>query len=191
MLRAALLLLLLVPALARAQDSTLYLYGKVRDFITGGPAWPFAVVAVDAHDTTYAVRARTNAQGRYELLLHAGRQYVVVYHADRQLPKYVLIDARGPSATQWKDGFAMQVDMMLVPPVEGVDASVLKEPVGRCAFDRATGGFGWDKAYAEAMKPRLARLNGDLERMLLPDSLLGPPVVGPERPVRPDTVPAK
>lgn len=187
--RWSLLVLVLLPPVLHAQDSTLYVYGKVREYITAGSAWPFAVVAVDVRDTTHRVQARANASGRYELVLHAGRLYVVAYHGRRMLTKMVLMDTRGPEAAQWRDGFGMQVDMMLLPPVEGVDASVLKEPVGRCAFNRSTGRFEWDRAYAEAMKPRLSRLNAELDKVLLPDSLLGPPVVGPERPA--PTAPGK
>lgn len=76
----------------------------------------------------------------------------------------------------------MQVDMVLVPAVAGVDVSVLKEPVGRCAFNLRSGAFEWDRAYADAMEPRLAKLNGALDKALMPDSLLGPPIVGPEKP---------
>jgi hypothetical protein len=167
---------------AMAQDSTLYIFGKVGSYMTGGPAWPFAVVAVDVKDTTHRQQARTNAQGKYELVLHAGRLYAVAYLAESLLPKHVLMDTRGPTAAQWKDGFAMQVDMVLVPEVAGVDVSVLKEPVGRCAFNLRSGAFEWDRAYAEAMMPRLAKMNGALDKATMPDSLLGPPVVGPEKP---------
>lgn len=168
-----------------AQDSTLYVYGKVGNYLNGMPAWPFAVVAVDVKDTSYRSQARANAQGRYELVLHAGRLYVLAYHAEGLLPKHVLVDTRGPSAAQWKDGFGLQVDMVLVPAVPGVDVSVLNEPVGRCAFNLNSGNFEWDRAYAEAMRPRLARMNAAVDKALMPDSLLGPPVVGPERPASP------
>jgi hypothetical protein len=174
---------------ASAQDSTLYIYGKVGNYLNGMPAWPFAVVAVDVKDTTYRSQARANAQGRYELVLHAGRLYVLAYHAEGLLPKHALVDTRGPSAAQWKDGFGLQVDMVLVPAVPGVDASVLNEPVGRCAFNLNSGNFEWDRNYADAMRPRLARLNAAVDKALMPDSLLGPPVVGPERP--PAEAPAK
>ncbi|MBL8000925.1 MAG: hypothetical protein JNL05_03080 [Flavobacteriales bacterium] len=174
---------------ARAQDSTLYVYGKVGNYMNGMPAWPFAVVAVDVKDTTYRSQARANAKGRYELVLHAGRLYVLAFHAEGLLPKHVLVDTRGPSAAQWKDGFGLQVDMALVPAVPGVDASVLNEPVGRCAFNLNSGNFEWDRAYADAMRPRLARLNAAVDKALMPDSLLGPPVVGPERPA--PTAPGK
>ena len=48
-----------------------------------------------------------------------------------------------------------------------------------------SGLFEWDRGYAEAMRPRLAQLTGALDKVLLPDSMLGPPVVAPERPPTP------
>jgi len=175
----------------QAQDSTLYLYGRVGTYVNGMPAWPFAVVAVDVKDTAHHVRARAGAEGRYELVLHAGRLYTVAYHAQGLCSKHVLVDTRGPSAAQWRDGYGMQVDMVLVPPAEGVDLSVLREPAGRCAFNLNSGRFEWDRTYADRMRPRLAQLNADLDKVLMPDSMLGPPVTGPEKPATPPKAPTE
>jgi hypothetical protein len=171
MMRALLVLVLLVgrSTTACAQDSTLYVYGSVKDHGTGAPLERFLVTAINMRDTADRVMARTNAKGRYELVLHGDKEHVLVYSAVGMLTKYVLLDLRGPDAAQWKDGFGMNINMTLFAPVEGVDFSVLREPVGKCRFDRELAAFGWDGPYAESVRLRLAELMKEVEDRTAPD----------------------
>lgn len=149
---------------AKAQDSTLYVYGKVRNYATGQAPPGYEVLAVNVRDTTDALRARTDAQGKFELVLGADRIYALIYRAPAFTPKHMLFDLRGPNAVQWKDGFAMNVDMALVRVMPGLDASVFDQPVGRCGFNMNSGQFEWDQAYNEQLRPRLKQFTDSLER---------------------------
>ncbi len=167
-----------------AQDSTLYVYGTVKDHGSGAPLERFLVNAINMRDTADRVLARTNAKGRYELVLHGDKEYAVVYSAVGMLTKHVLMDLRGPDAAQWKDGFGMNVNMTLFAPVEGVDFSVLREPVGKCRFNRELAVFDWDVAYNEAVRLRIAELMKAVELRAAPDPMspapLNIPVVLPD-----------
>ncbi|MBK9286367.1 MAG: hypothetical protein IPN38_01470 [Flavobacteriales bacterium] len=153
-----------VSLLSTAQDSTLYVYGKVRNYATGQAPFGYEVLAVNVRDTTDALRARTDAKGKFELVMHADRVYALIYRAPDFTPKHMLFDLRGPSAAQWKDGFAMNVDMALVRVMPGLDASVFDEPVGRCGFNMNSGQFEWDQAYSEFRRPKLKQFTDSLER---------------------------
>ena len=150
--------------IATAQDSTLYLYGKVRNYSTGQAPRGYEVLAVNVRNTTDATRAQMDASGRFELVLHADRIYALIYRAPEFTQKHMLFDLRGPSAAQWKDGFAMNVDMALVRVMPGLDASVFDEPVGRCGFNLNSGQFEWDKAYSTSLRPKLKQFTDSLER---------------------------
>jgi len=172
------------PALS-AQGSTLYVYGTVKDHGSGAPFERFMVSAINMRDTADRVLARTNAKGRYELVLHGDKEYALVYSAVGMLTKHALLDLRGPDATQWKDGFGMNINMALFAPVEGVDFSVLREPIGKCRFNRELATFEWDVAYNEAMRLRVAEMMKEVERRTAPDTLAPPPLDIPV--VLPDT----
>jgi|694.fasta_scaffold35181_3 hypothetical protein len=168
---------------ASAQDSTLYIYGSIKGYGTGKPLEAILVQAIDRRDTSVRILARTNAQGRYELLLHAGRDNAVVFQAVGYITKHVLIDLQGPTASQWKDGFAMQIDMMLFQPMDGVDMSVLKEPVGKCRFNPRTGLFEWDRSYADSLKPRMKALTDAVDERsqpVYPGPLMEVPIIRPD-----------
>jgi len=148
--------LLLWAAGACAQDTLIVVYGTVRDHVTREPVPQALVVAFDERDAGHRITKLTNALGRYQVDITEERVYRLAYTAQGYYPKSVVIAATGPSPEEWEGGYGMNIDIVLLPEVEGLDMSFGGEPFGMARFDRESGNFQWDLAYTEGMKERVA-----------------------------------
>jgi len=169
---ASLFALLFSSAQLFAQEPTMLVYGTVRDFATRDSI-PFPVVRV--HDILSAdppASVVSSAQGRYDLDLGQEGLYRVHFGAPGKVSRSVQIDTRGPSQMEWKDSFGMNIDIVLMDSLPGLDYSILSEPFGKAAWDRKSSSFTWNIAYTRArkseMKALVARYNAALNKTKQP-----------------------
>ena len=155
---AFLLLLPFLPAsaaTAQAPDTLIVVYGTVTDYVKRQPLPHVTVRAQDPNNAKDVIEVRTNAEGRYELVITEERSYRVVALAKGHYPKAVLIHATGPTAEEWVGGFGMHIDLVLLPQVKGMDLSFGGEPFGVANYDREAGNFVWDAAYTSSLRDRI------------------------------------
>lgn len=155
---AFLLLLPFLPAsaaTAQAPDTLIVVYGTVTDYVKRQPLPHVTVRAQDPNNAKHAIEVRTNAEGRYELVITEERSYRVVASAKGHYPKAVMVHATGPTAQEWVGGFGMHIDLVLLPQVKGMDLSFGGEPFGVARFDKAAGNFVWDVDHTRALKDRI------------------------------------
>lgn len=165
-------LLLAPPSVTHSQDTLIAVYGTVRDYVTRQPITEALVALLDERDASERSTRPTNGLGRYELAISVERAYRVTYTAEGYYPKSVAIDATGPTAEEWVGGFGMNIDIMLLPEVDGMDLSFGGEPFGRASYVKESGVFEWDVAYTQAMQAGIReRMAAYRARMGMPEEV--------------------
>ncbi len=158
MLRSLLAALLLLFGIGRlcAQDTLIYVYGTVKEFNTRKPIPQALVLAFDVNDPRHRKTVLTDSLGRYQLDITEERSYRFAFGMTNYYPKSVVIEAIGPTKEQWVGGYGLNIDINLLPEVEGFDMSFGNEPYGYARFDPTTENFAWDVEYTQAMIERNA-----------------------------------
>lgn len=141
-----------------AQQPTMVVYGTVRDFATRDSI-PFPSVQIhDSLSDMPPTPVVSTARGRYELELGQEGLYQILFGAPGKVSKSVQIDTRGPSQAEWEGGFGMNIEIVLMDSLPGVDYSVLREPFGRAAWEKGSSTFAWDVEYTKAQSAALKAL---------------------------------
>lgn len=154
----AVALLLIGVIQLTAQDTLMYVYGTVKEFNTKKPIPQALVLMFDVDDPEHRVTVLTNSQGRYDLNITEERKYRISFGVVGHYNKSIVIDTTGPTKEQWVGGYGMNVDINLMPEVEGLDMSFGNEPFGYARFNPTTENFEWDVEYTQAMMLRHADL---------------------------------
>lgn len=136
-------------------------FGRIRDAETGEGMRTFHVQVSDVVSSALIDSATVvDDSASYELVLDYGRHYRLMYTAPGYTAKQMLVDLRGIPEELHAEGFGMNLDVRLVEALDGVDYSVLDEPLGIAAYHRSDTAIVWDSAY---MAPRKAALTKVME----------------------------
>ena len=136
----------------------LYYYGTVKTYETHDSLPGASIHLIEWPSGQELLHLLANEPGRYELELNKAGKYRVMYEADGRVGKTVEIDLTRVPDSVWAGGLGMSVDIKLFRPSPGVDYAMLKEPLGKAAFDGATGLIAWDLAYTRSRQEKLELL---------------------------------
>jgi hypothetical protein len=147
------------------QDTLVVVYGVLKDFTTKDTLRELSVEATD-QKWGRRVAARMTQDGQYVLDMVDEAVWLIEYAAPGYIPKRILVELRGPTAEQWIGGFGMNVDMLMLRELPGLDYSVLQEPMGVCRYDSASGIFVWDSVSVARMRDRVEPLHAAYNKRL-------------------------
>lgn len=141
------------------------LYGLVTDHFTGDGMKGVQVRLVkDSIDRETVITA---SNGKYEMFLERGYDYLVWFHRDDLVTKHVRIDARDIPLFPDVPFYEMDVQMTMIPWIEGFDFEAFDMPVGMAAYKHSVRNLNWDIAYTERRRPILAKVMVQYERALI------------------------
>ncbi len=140
----------------QAQDTLMYVYGTVRHYVTGEPLAGVLVTTFDKNDVSDVQVSSTNRLGRYEIRLMNEQVYSIVFASAEYYLKSVEIALPGPTAEEWAGGFGMNIEISLLPIVEGFDIFGDGQPFGKARYVPESGTIEWDIEYTEAYMERIA-----------------------------------
>jgi len=152
-----LFLLLLMPvSLVFSQGGDLYIFGIVKDYATSKK---IPGVTIKAFENGKLIDTyETKANGKYEFFLDVGKQYELVFSKPGIVTKRVSMDARNIPSEDVGAGFSMNIEMSLFEEMEGLDVSILNQPIGIAKYNANTGALEFDFAYTQKIKDELNRL---------------------------------
>src|SRR5690606_15564935 len=127
-----------------APKTDVYLYGTVKALETHDSLPGASIRLSEWPSGQELLHLVANERGRYEVQLNRAGTYRLTYEAEGRVGKSVEIDLASVPDSAWAGGLAMNVDIALFRPRQGVDYSLLKEPLGKAGFDPATGTIAWD-----------------------------------------------
>lgn len=94
--------------------------------------------------------------GKFDFTLPLGYSYDLKFSRADYVTKIIRVDTRNIPAEDRAGGFLMEFEASLFKYVEGFNTDILKEPMGKAAFDSQTNYVTFDYAYTEVMNKRIA-----------------------------------
>ena len=154
--------LLFIPASLLAQeDQDFYIYGNVKDHFTRKKIDGVTVKVIQ--DGKIYDTQTSSSSGKYEFFLPLDHLYKVVYEKDGMVSKNVEIDTRNIPEEDRRGGFSYNTDMSLFEVMEGVDFSILEQPIGKAKFMAERGNVEFDFGYTNRIQAEVDKILRELE----------------------------
>lgn len=109
----------------------------------------------------------TQRNGRYEIFLERGYDYVVWFHREDLVTKFVRIDTRDIPLHPDVPFYEMDLQMTMFRWIDGFDFSVFDEPVGMAAYRHSVRNMYWNVDYTTRRRPHIQRVMILYERQLV------------------------
>ena len=152
--------LLIVILMAVTFDSfgqeDISIYGVVRDHSDNKKIPNVDIIVFENGKRAFS--KKTNLNGKYDFVLEFNKSYKIEYIYPYYVTKYLTINATDVPDIDRIGGFEMNIDMTLFKEIEGLDVSILKDPIGKAQFDAGKGEMAWDMAYTNMMQRRIREL---------------------------------
>lgn len=152
--------LLIVSLMAFTFDSfgqeDISIYGVVRDHSDNKKIPNVDIVVFENGKKLFT--KKTNLNGKYDFVLEFNKTYKIEYIYPYYVTKYLTINATDVPDIDRIGGFEMNIDMTLFKEIEGLDVSLLKDPIGKAQFDASKGEMAWDMAYTNMMQRKIREL---------------------------------
>jgi tetratricopeptide (TPR) repeat protein len=104
--------------------------------------------------------------GKFKLKLDPEGDYEIIFSKPGFVSKKIIASTKGIPPEDSKYGFEFPMEMNLFEEVPGLDVSILKQPIGRIAFNPATGYMDYDQKYTESIQKELDRLMKEFEEKM-------------------------
>jgi len=104
----------------------------------------------------------TDAMGKFVVRLDLNSVYELVFAKQGFFSKKLVFTTKVPSEDVgiWNNKFAVE----LIPEIEGFDASLFDEPIGKFEFNSKVGDFDYDLVYTTNMQKRIKALMLEYEK---------------------------
>jgi len=106
------------------------------------------------------------ASGKFEVPLEPNAVYLIEFSKANHVTKRIQLDTRNVPPEDAKYGFDFPMEMKLFEKIEGLDVSILNQPVAKVQFDPSTGIMDFDPAYTKSIQKKLEQLKKELEEKL-------------------------
>jgi hypothetical protein len=121
------------------------LYGTVVEHFSGDPMKGVQVrVLVDGAQVFFK---ETKGNGKFKFVIDRETEYLVEFAKEYFVTKRVALNTKGIPPMSDIPFFEIELEMDLFPFVEGVDYSVLDEPMGMATYDDRIRNMRWDNKY--------------------------------------------
>lgn len=148
----------------QAQAFHIRLYGLVTEHFTGDLMKGVQVRLVK--DSIERETVTTSHNGKYELVLERGYDYLIWFHRKDLVTKFVRIDAREIPLFPDVPFYEMDLQMTMFTWIDAFDFGLFDEPVGVAAYKHSVRNLNWDFEYTQRRKPLLTKLMIRYEREL-------------------------
>lgn len=137
------IVMVLLPVLCSA--FYIELYGTVREYFSADPMKDAEVRVYS--DGSQVFFKKTKANGKFKFRIERERDYLIEFSGKNMVTKRVAINTQGIPAMSDIPFFEIELEMDLFPFVEGVDYSVMEQPLGRASYDDRIKNIRWDNKY--------------------------------------------
>jgi hypothetical protein len=140
------------------------LTGLVSEYFTGDPMRGVQVRLVK--DSIERETVLTQRNGRYELYLERGYDYLIWFHREDLVTKYVRIDARDIPLFPDVPYYEMDLQMTMFRWIDKFDFTIFNDPVGMAAYRHSVRNMYWNVDYTTRRRTAVQRVMVLYEREL-------------------------
>lgn len=124
-----------------------------------------ATITIKRNGTVWKTVASL-ASGKFEASLLPGAVYVIEFSKPGHVTKRIEMSTKNVPPDDAKYGFDFPMEMVLFEKMDGLDVSILNQPIAKVAFNPETGYMDYDPAYTKSIKKELERLKQELAAKL-------------------------
>jgi tetratricopeptide (TPR) repeat protein len=107
----------------------------------------------------------TSSNGKFDLQLAYDKQYKILFEKVGYISKNILVDSRNiPPEEKERGWFEIPFETSLLEEVEGLDASIFNQPIGKFSFDADARDIVHDAGYTAEMQNKIKSLMKEYER---------------------------
>ncbi|MGY6561664.1 MAG: hypothetical protein ACXITV_06125 [Luteibaculaceae bacterium] len=150
---------------ASAQERGAHVFGTIKD-LKSGKRIEGATATLFSNGKELQ-KSSTTSNGKYGLKFDLDADYEIVFAKKGYFAKSINIDLREiPEEEKDQGVFQLNIEIELFEEIENIDASILKEPIGKSRFDHATGTITWDMDYTSKQQRKIQALMREYEAKL-------------------------
>ena len=147
--------------LTAQKNSAIYILGVVKEELSSEPLTDVYVYALVKNDTL--VIDTTVSDGKVDIILEYGKVYDLWYKKEGYASKAVRVDTRSiPKHLQDEEGYGLDIDISLPTLIEGLDYSLLEEPIGLANYSIEDENFSFDNDYTRKKLKQYLRLKNKM-----------------------------
>ena len=144
------------------KDGQLYIFGVVKD-VENSKKMDGVTVSVKKNGKEID-KLVTNTSGKYEFFLDIAGDYLIEYSKAGIVSKKVALDSKNVPLDDATAGFSMNIDMTLFKTMEGLDVSILNQPIGRAKYNAETAQLEFDYEYTKTIKDQLNKMMSEFDQ---------------------------
>lgn len=168
LLKISALFLLLLGNISGFSQEDVLIFGAVRESELHKKV--AGVTITIYQDGTKYNTIKTNSSGKYELILNFDHDYKVVYSYPEYATKFLTFNLKDIPDISKEGGREINIDMELPRKIEGVDYSLLDNPIGKFEYNPSSMELNYNKEYTKQMQAQLAALMREHNRRLKEDA---------------------
>ena len=143
-------------------DKEVIIYGTVKSGVSKLP-----IVKIEVFEDGKEFENDTTPENaNFAFNLHYNHNYTIDFSKSGYFSKKLEISTFNVPKEETDLGFEYKLNITLYKKVEGVDTSILKNPIGKIAFDKHYVNFEYDEKYMRQVKPKLLKLQNQIEQIL-------------------------
>jgi hypothetical protein len=104
--------------------------------------------------------------GKFEVSLLPDADYMLEFSKPGHVTKKIQVSSKGVPPEDAKYGLEFPLELNLFEKIEGLDVSILNQPIAKVKYDAAIGYPDFDKEYTKSIKNELERLKKELAEKL-------------------------
>lgn len=154
-LRTLLWGLLIVAEPPETNAFYIQVHGEVTEYYSGEGLKGVQVRLVK--DSVERETVVTSWNGKYEIFLERGYDYLIWFYREDMVTKHVRIDAREVPMFPDVPFYDMYLQMTMVKWIDGFDFAAFETPLGMAEYKHSVRNLNWDIDYTEQRRVELAR----------------------------------
>jgi tetratricopeptide (TPR) repeat protein len=104
--------------------------------------------------------------GKFEVSLLPDADYMIEFSKPGHVTKKIQVSSKGVPPEDAKYGLEFPLELNLFEKIDGLDVSVLNQPIAKVKYDAAIGYPDFDKEYTKSIQKELERLKKELAEKL-------------------------
>jgi hypothetical protein len=152
----AVLCVAMTPGIQEAKAFHIRLYGLVTEHFSGSTMAGVQVRLVK--DSVERETVITGRDGKYEIFLERGYDYMVWFHRADLVTKHVRIDASGIPLFPDVPFYEMDVQMTVFTWIDDFDFGAFDLPVARAEYKHSVRNLSWVLEYTQTRQAEIARV---------------------------------
>ena len=142
---------------------TLDFDGKIKNETTGDKL-DGTTITIKRNGSTWKTLT-VDKSGKFSFSLEPDAEYTIIFSKPGFVSKKIYVNTKNVPPEEATYGFDFPMQMNLFEEIEGLDVSILNQPIAKISFDPNSGYFDFDPSYTKSIKKQIEEMKKQLEEL--------------------------